>query len=176
MQRPDQAAMGSPPQIAPLRTVRSRSLPPRGVMRVANVFVSALLRSPLHGVLSGQLLVLSYTGRKSGRRYQLPIVYRRDVENVTLIAGNPWWVNMRGGAPVTLRIAGVELRGVATPVEDREQAARALLALLEELPHFAKSYNAALTPEGHPDPASVRAAIATQVVVNVALDPAAPAG
>ncbi len=176
MQRPDQAAMGSSPQIAPLRTVRSRSLPPRGVMRVANVFIGALLRSPLHGVLSKPLLLLGYTGRKSGKRYHLPIAYRRDGAIVTLIAGNPWWVNMRGGAPVTLRIAGVELRGVATPVEDREQAARALLALLEQLPHLAKSYNAALTPEGRPDLASVRAAIETQVVVNVALDPAAPAG
>jgi hypothetical protein len=33
----------------------------------------ALLRSPLHGLLSGMLMLLSYTGRKSGRTYTIPI-------------------------------------------------------------------------------------------------------
>ena len=64
----------------------------------------------------------------------------------------------------------MDLAGLAAPVEDRERAERALLALLEELPHFAKQYNATLTSDGRPDPASVKAAIETQVVVLVALD------
>jgi hypothetical protein len=175
MQDPDQRAAGPSAQATPLRTVPPRGLPPRVVMRAVNVFVRALLRSPLHGVMSKQFLILGYTGRKSGERYHLPIVYRREGAQVTLVAGHPWWVNVRGGAAVTLQIAGAAVRGVATPVEDRDQAGRALLALLEELPHFAKMYKATLTPEGRPDPASVRAAVETQVVVSVALDTTAPA-
>lgn len=165
----------APVAIATLRTVRPRGGPPVAVMRVANVFIKALLRSPLHGVASKRLLILDYTGRKSGRRYSFPLVYRRDGEVVTLIAGNPWWINVRGGGAVTLRIAGADVRGIATPVEDRGRAERALLALLEEVPRLAKMYNATLTPDGRPDRRGVGAAIETQVAVLVRLDGAAPA-
>jgi F420H(2)-dependent quinone reductase len=102
-----------------LRTVRSKNLPPKAVMRVANVFVVALLNSPLHALLSKMLLVLTYTGRASGRRYRIPVGYRRDGALVTLVAGNPWWVNLRDGAAVTLRLAGTELRGTAIPLADK---------------------------------------------------------
>jgi hypothetical protein len=157
-----------------LRTVRSRSLPPRPVMRVANMFVGFLLRSPLHRPLSTYLLLLTYTGHKSGRCYHLPCGYRREGSTVTLVAGNPWWKNLRGGAPVTLRIAGEELRGVAVPVEDKAIAAAELMAFLRKMPHLAKMYHAVLTPQGQPDPASVQAAVNVQVVVQVAVDTAPP--
>lgn len=157
-----------------LRTVRSRSLPPRAMMAIANIFVGALLRSPLHRVVSKTLLLLTYTGRESGKQYRLPVGYRRDGALVTLIAGNPWWINLRGGAAVTLHLAGVELRGVATPVEDKGQAGEMLMAFLEKMPHLAKMYNATQTPDKRPDPASVKAAVNTQVVVRVALGNTAP--
>src|SRR5437868_7291582 len=101
-----------------LRTVRSRSLPPKAVMQIANIFVGLLLRSPMHRPMSTNLLLLTYTGRKSGRYYHLPCGYRRERSTVTLVAGNPWWRNLRGGAPVVLRIAGEDLSGIAAPVED----------------------------------------------------------
>jgi hypothetical protein len=78
-------------------------------------------------------------------------------------------VNLCGGAPVTLRLAGAALHGSATPVEDRDEAERALLAFVERLPHLARIFNAMLTPEGHLSPASVKATIDTLVVVRVAL-------
>ncbi len=39
------------------------------IRRFGNVFVAALLRSPLHRTLSGSLILISYRGRKSGREY-----------------------------------------------------------------------------------------------------------
>lgn len=161
-----------------LRTVRSRSLPPKAVMLVANIFVGLLLRSPLHSPMSKYLLLLTYTGHKSGRRYHLPCGYRREGNTVTVVAGNPWWKNLQGGAPVALRIAGQDLRGIAAPVEDKAIAAEELMAFLRKMPHLAKMYHAALTPEGQPDPASVKAAVdvqvVVQVVVQVAVDTAPP--
>ena len=43
---------------------------PRG-----NSFVLAVLRSPAHRLLSGMAVELRYTGRRSGRRYVLPVQY-----------------------------------------------------------------------------------------------------
>jgi len=48
------------------------------VTRAVNRFLSLLLRSPPHGVLSDGVLLLGFTGRKSGRRYTTPINYLRD--------------------------------------------------------------------------------------------------
>jgi hypothetical protein len=139
-------------------------------MTVANIFVRALLRSPLHGLMSKTLLLLTYTGRKSGKHYQLPVGYRRDGRIVTLVAGNPWWVNVRGGAPVTLRLAGAELRGFAAPIEEKRQAEDALMAFIEKMPYLAKMYNVTLTQGKRPDRASVEAAVNTQVLVRVTLE------
>jgi hypothetical protein len=138
-------------------------------MRVANIFVSLLLCSPLHRPLSAFLLLLSYTGRTSGRRYRIPCGYRREGGMVTVVAGNPWWKNLQGGGPVELRVAGEELGGIATPVEDKAIAAEELMAFLRKMPRLAKMYHATLTPDGQPDPASVKAAVDLQVVIQVAL-------
>jgi F420H(2)-dependent quinone reductase len=153
-----------------LRTVRSSSLPPRAVMTVANIFVGALLRSPFHGLMSKTLLLLTYTGRKSGKYYQIPVGYLREGPIVTLVAGNPWWVNVRGGASVTLRLAGAELRGFAAPMEEKRQAEDALMAFIEKMPNLATMYNVTLTQDKRPDRTSVEAAVNTQVVVRVALE------
>ena len=42
--------------------------------RVANPLLRFLLSSPLHGPLSSKLLVLTYTGRRSGQRQGLRLV------------------------------------------------------------------------------------------------------
>lgn len=152
-----------------LRTVRPSGTPPKVIMPVMDVFVRALLRSPLHGILSKTMLLLSYTGCKSGKRYQIPLGYRRDGDTITLVAGNPWWVNVRGGAAVTLWLAGAEARGFAVPVVEKRQAANALTAFIEKLPSMAGMYDVTLTQDRRPDPASVEAAVNTLVVVLVTL-------
>jgi hypothetical protein len=42
-----------------------------------NAVVLAVLRSPVHRLLSGLALELRYTGRRSGREYVLPVQYVR---------------------------------------------------------------------------------------------------
>ena len=37
-----------------------------------------LLRSPLHGPIGKRLLLLEYTGRKSGKGFRLPVAYVRE--------------------------------------------------------------------------------------------------
>jgi hypothetical protein len=88
------------------------------VNRTVNRAVAALLRSPLHPVASGQLALITVTGRRSGRQYTFPVGYRRSGERVTIAVGWParkrWWRNLRDGAPVRLRLNGVDRTGVGT--------------------------------------------------------------
>jgi hypothetical protein len=87
------------------------------VNRTANPVLAALLRSPLHGLASGRLALITVTGRRSGRRYTFPVGYERDGERVRIGVGWPdrkrWWRNLRGGAPVELRLRGRDYRGRA---------------------------------------------------------------
>src|SRR5437660_12409337 len=81
-----------------------------------NPVVAALLRSPLHPLVSGRLALITVTGRRSGREHTFPVGYRREGEIVTVPVMWPerklWWRNLRhGGAPVRLRLHGEDLTG-----------------------------------------------------------------
>jgi len=75
-----------------------------------NPLVVALLRSPLHGVASKGLMVLSWTGRRSGRRFSIPVGYQRDGDAVIVLISKPtekrWWKNFREPWAAELLIRG----------------------------------------------------------------------
>jgi hypothetical protein len=87
------------------------------VFSVVNPRLVALLRSPRGGrLLGGHLTVVSYTGRRSGRRISTPVGYRRSADGVTIPVGmaqsKRWWRNFTGeGAPLSLHLDGVERPG-----------------------------------------------------------------
>ena len=96
----------------------------KSLRSVFNSLVKLILRSPVHGVLSKGVLLITYTGRKSGKQYSTPASYVRDGD-VILVFSNPerqWWKNLRGGAPVIVLIRGREYTGTAEPVARDEQA------------------------------------------------------
>lgn len=85
-----------------------------------NPLLVALLRSPLHGLASRGLLLLGFTGRRSGRRFTIPVGYQRDGDELTVMASEApkksWWRNFHETGPVTLRLRGEERTGNATLV------------------------------------------------------------
>lgn len=83
---------------------------PEPLFILINPLIGALLRSPLHGLMSNSLMLLTYTGIKSGRRYTTPVRYVRVDGAIRCYtsAENKWWRNLKGGARVTLRVAGHE--------------------------------------------------------------------
>ncbi|HEY0606632.1 MAG TPA: hypothetical protein VGD58_27145 [Herpetosiphonaceae bacterium] len=91
---------------------------PKVFYRVINPLMAALLRSPLHGRLSHAMLLLSFHGRKSGKRYTLPLGYVQQYDRIFVLTHSPWWKNLRGGAPVLMRLQGRNVGGTASIVED----------------------------------------------------------
>ena len=92
--------------------------------RLANPFVVAILRSPLHGPLSRRLALISVTGRRSGRSYTFPVAYLEQDGEVTIDVGWPerkrWWRNLGDGGSVGLLLRGVQRTGQATVSGDEE--------------------------------------------------------
>src|SRR5258705_5848019 len=71
----------------------------------ANRVVRGLLRTPvLSRAMGSRLVTLYIVGRKSGRRYTIPVAYTRD--DGDLLIGTPfgWGRNLRTGEPVEIRL------------------------------------------------------------------------
>jgi deazaflavin-dependent oxidoreductase (nitroreductase family) len=77
-------------------------------------------------------VLITVTGRKTGRPYTLPISYHESGGTLTLITrrDKSWWRNVQGGAPVGLRLRGQEVTARAEVVEMSEAG---LVAAIEQL-------------------------------------------
>lgn len=75
-----------------------------------NTLVLGVLRSPVHRLLSGSAIELRYSGRRTGRRYTIPLQYARDSNRLVVVpqgaTKKTWWRNFRSSRPVTVRLAG----------------------------------------------------------------------
>lgn len=82
-----------------------------------NPMMIAGLRSPLHKFfLSGNFMVINFTGRKSGKNYSVPVEYCFDGKQLMFYTGaeRNWWRNLRDGAAVTVNIRGNTVKGTTT--------------------------------------------------------------
>jgi deazaflavin-dependent oxidoreductase (nitroreductase family) len=120
--------------------------------RTANPWITRLLRSPLHALLSGSTMLITFTGRKTGRHYTAPVNYVRagNCLIVTSRVDHAWWRNLRGGAVVELRLRGRRLQGHAHVVEGSAAVADELLALLHKTPKLAVHFHIELDADGQP--------------------------
>jgi deazaflavin-dependent oxidoreductase (nitroreductase family) len=88
--------------------------------------VIGLLRSPLHRLVSGSLLLITYRGRRTGRHFTIPAAYAARAGTLTIFVGHPerkgWWRNLRDGAAVEVQLRGRRLHGQARLVDDAAAA------------------------------------------------------
>jgi len=142
--------------------------------KLLNVPMTALLRSPLHGIASRNLCVLGYRGRKSGRRITTPLSYVRDGECVRLLTSvdTNWWKNFTGEAqPVELEIAGERLTGRAIALRDPDPGHRdGVRTFLTALPRDAFVYGIGLDGSRRPKEADLERQAGHVVLVEITLD------
>lgn len=78
---------------------------------VFNPLFRWLLRSRLHWLVSRRLLLVSYTGRRTGRRYRFPVLYSRRGASLTVITPkreSEWWKNFTEPMVCQIWYRGVE--------------------------------------------------------------------
>ncbi len=96
--------------------------PPRPVRILANALATTILRSPWHGMRSHRLLLLTFTGRKSGKEFTTPMRYVQEGETLRMTVVYPWWKNLVKEATVRVLLRGKMRTGTAEvfPEEDGE--------------------------------------------------------
>ncbi len=144
--------------------------PPRALFAVLNPLFTLLLRSPLHRLISKRLMLLSFTGRRSGKRYTIPVGYAQEDDTLLLGTESGWKANLRGGAPVTVRLRGQERRGTAEVIADTEGMIAAYRTMLARAPGYGRAIGVTLDARGEPDRDAVeRARRAGHVVIRIQL-------
>jgi deazaflavin-dependent oxidoreductase (nitroreductase family) len=136
-----------------------------------NPIMVFLLRSPLHFLVSGNMMVLTYQGRKSGQSYSTPVSYLQDGQVLTTTSNRnrKWWRNLRGGAPVNVWLRGQELRGESRAIEDDREISTLMEVVLQKAPRLGGVYGIQLLSNGKPDPASLQQAAGRMVLVQTRL-------
>src|SRR5258708_2724327 len=89
------------PSVRPGRRTRQARL-----MRVINVPMRLILRLPFATPLSSQLMLLSFNGRKTGKRYRQPVSYVPDGGTLLTPGGGNWKLNLREDQPIRVRLRG----------------------------------------------------------------------
>ena len=131
-----------------------------------------ILRSPIHGVVSKSVLLISFDGRKTGKRYTTPVSYSRDGDQVRIFTHAKWWKNFQGGAPVVLRIQGREFEGMAYPLaKDKAAVAAGLERHLKMVPSDAKYYDVTFDEHGRARTEEITRAAESVVMIRVELGP-----
>ena len=64
--------------------------------RIVNPLVVLIARSPIHLLVSTQILVTQFKGRKSGNQYRVPVSFHKDENTYTCVTlrSNLWWKNL----------------------------------------------------------------------------------
>lgn len=138
--------------------------------KVINPLVRLILSSPLHGLMSHNTVLLQFTGRKSGKRYVMPVSYHHcgSCLHCFTSRANQWWRNLAGGDAVTLTLHGKTITGTPTVHTTASDATRnALRDFLIASPRDASYSQVSLDPDGQPNAEDVRAACERLVLIAI---------
>lgn len=104
--------------------------PPLLLVRILNPVMRIVLRTPF-GRLVRPFALLEFDGRRSGRRYAVPVGWHDFDGGPVVCTPAPWRVNFRDGIPVTVRFRGHRRELTGTLDDDPDRVAAALQSLAD---------------------------------------------
>jgi len=126
---------------------------------VVNRVVQVMLRTPLLcRVVGRRLITVEVVGRKTGRRFEVPVAYTREGE--VLLIGTPfaWGRNLRTGEPVTILLAGRRRTVDVEVLTDEAGVTAAYAEMARDNHNFAQFNQIGLDDHGEPVPEDLRLA------------------
>jgi deazaflavin-dependent oxidoreductase (nitroreductase family) len=126
---------------------------------LANRIVNCLLRTPVLSRLAGRRLITLYVvGRRSGKRYAVPVSCMR--HEGALLIGSPfaWGKNLRTGEPVEVRYLGQRRTADVVVLTDEASVVANYAVIARGNGSFARFNKIGFDRDGNPDPADLRLA------------------
>lgn len=138
----------------------------------ANSLMKWALRTPgLQAMVGREVALLSFTGRKTGQSYTIPVSYQREGDTVTVVTKKlrNWWRNFETPAEVELRLAGLVYSGKAEVIAMDQEALDFMTQYLEKRPIDAKAYG---LQKDEIIPAKIARIMPHIVVIRIEVSPA----
>ena len=136
-----------------------------------NPLIRWLLRSRLHFLMSGELLVLEYRGRKTGNTYAIPLAYVTHAGQPHCMTrlGTSWLTSVVEAPSVTIWLRGKRLSATAERIPSASPDARpAFAAFLSANPGTARMlYRVRVDSRRQPDANDLEREIHNSVVIRV---------
>lgn len=105
-----------------------------------NGFMSWVLRSPFHRMLSDGMMLITVTGRKTGKQYTTPVGYYRENGELWVLTSRnrSWWKNVQGGAQVSLLLKRQRVTAFADLAAEPKSVEARLEQYIQQIPQAAK--------------------------------------
>ncbi|WP_433709521.1 nitroreductase/quinone reductase family protein [Nocardia sp. CA-084685] len=130
---------------------------PLAVQGAVNRLVGMLLRAPgLGSIVGRRLLVLHVVGRKSGKRYDIPVAYTR--HNGALLIGTltrPWVKNIRRDVPIRVSLGGPPRTATAEVLTDTDTVMRLFEVIARDNRRNARFNGIGFDAAGEPNKADI---------------------
>ena len=136
-----------------------------------NDFMAWILRSPLHGMLSNGMMLITITGRKTGKKYTTPVGYYIEGETMWVITGRErtWWKNLQGGAKVDLLLKCKPVQGFADTDLDEKSVEARMVEYLRHVPQAAKPMKIHVE-DGKPNQEDIANTAKERLFIKIKLD------
>ncbi|HSO14143.1 MAG TPA: nitroreductase/quinone reductase family protein [Anaerolineales bacterium] len=133
-----------------------------------NDFISWVLRSPFHAILSGGMLLITVTGYKTGKKYTTPVGYYRNGEYLWILTSRDrtWWKNLRGGAEVSLLLKRKPVTAFAETELDEKAVEARMYEYLRHVPQAAKPMKVRME-NGNPNPQDIAGIARDRLFVRI---------
>jgi deazaflavin-dependent oxidoreductase (nitroreductase family) len=133
-----------------------------------NDFMSWVLRSPMHGMLSNSMMLLTVTGRKTGKSYTFPVGYYRENGCLWVITSRDrtWWRNLQGGATVQLLLRRKPVGAFAEPELEMEAVEARMHEYLKHVPQAARPMGIRVL-DGIPNPDDIQRTAKDRLFIRV---------
>ena len=125
----------------------------------------------MHGMISKGVMLVTVTGRKSGKPISTPTNYLREENTLWVISWRErtWWRNLRGGAQVRVLLARKSVEGQGQVIEEERAVAQSLFDYYRKIPQAAKYVQVGLDEAGLPVSADCERAAQKMVMVKIEL-------
>ena len=101
--------------------------------------------------MGGRLVILYVVGRKSGRRYCVPVAYMAEGNDLLIGTFSVWGRNLRTGEPIAIRLKGKRRWADVHVSATEPEVVSAYAHMARVNPTFAKFSSIHVAEDGQPD-------------------------